>query len=30
MKFRTLNMDEQEITDELPPIGGDLANEDYY
>lgn len=30
MKFRTLNMDEQEITDELPPIGGNLSNEDYY
>ncbi len=29
-KFRTLNMDDDQINDEIPPIGGDLANEDYY
>ena len=29
-KFRTLNMDEDNITDEVPPIGGELSNEDYY
>ena len=29
-KFRTLNMDEDRINDEIPPIGGELSNEDYY
>ncbi|MGK0363300.1 MAG: hypothetical protein ACI85O_000345 [Saprospiraceae bacterium] len=29
-KIRTLNMDEDNINDEIPPIGGDLSNDDYY
>lgn len=29
-KFRTLNMDESRINDEVPPIGGELSNDDYY
>ena len=29
-KFRTLNMDEDNINDEVPAIGGDLSNDDYF